>query len=189
MSKVVFAGAAILFTTVGANAANLVQDGNFDASGSFAPYWTPTPVGTATVTIDTTNPLSAPNDAMFTGGSSSSMATLTQSIGNLTIGQGYTVDFWLASSDTGGANNQFNVLVSGGFGAFGQTNIATTPYTKEEFTFLAQSSTVTFEFQGYDASGDLYVDNTTVVTPEPTAMALLGLGSIGMLGRRRRRAA
>jgi len=189
VSKVVFAGAAILFTTVGANAANLIQDGNFDASGSFAPYWTPTPVGTATVTIDTTNPLSAPNDAMFTGGSSSSMATLTQSISGLTVDSFYTVDFWLASSDIGGANNQFNVLVTGGSGAFGQTNMSTVPYTKEEFGFVANQSTVTFEFQAYDATGDLYVDNTTVVTPEPTAMALLGLGSIGMLGRRRRRAA
>lgn len=186
--EVLLAAGVIMSSAVAAQASLVLTDGNFDASGSFAPYWTPTSPG-ATVSIDTSYPYSAPNDAAFTGGNATTMATLDQTLTGLLPDNVYTVDFYMASGDSGvGTTNQLNVVVSGGaFGSFGQTNVTTQPYSEEEFSFYAVSTSATFEFQGFDATGTLYVDNVIAAVPEPTCMSLLVLGSLGILSRRQRK--
>jgi len=61
----------------------------------------------------------------------------------------------------------------------------TVSYTPETFTFTADSTTSTLKFYTPDTSGYGPIIDNVVVTPEPASLALVGLGGLALMSRRR----
>ena len=111
----------------------------------------------------------------------------TMNINSLTIGM---------RLNGGGApaNQAFIVSVDGGaFTPYGSVSVATTSFSNYTFTqSITGASTVTFRYVPFGppgSTGNIHINGLSVdgtVIPEPTSAILLGLGTLGLISRRRR---
>lgn len=183
---------ATLVVAASANA-NLITNGNFEASGSAIPSWTSTG-NVATGGVPYFGAGSTAKDSTklvaFNGGDSTPNGTLSQTFATM-AGVNYSVDFDYGVT-TGGSqsilaeilgNNGTTILTS--FVA-SSTSTALNHFT---FSFAADGSASTLRFidnlNNPTTSQDGVLDNVSVV-PEPGSIALLGLGLLGFAVTRRR---
>jgi MYXO-CTERM domain-containing protein len=122
---------------------------------------------------------------------------LANSVSNHTVfqmlptvpGAPYQLSFWLSSSGNHAPDDYLFVSV-GNTAAFNFSAMPYQPLTQYQYLFTANSTTSNLVF-GYQAGSYYYgVDDVSVVevgaaVPKPTSAALLGLGALAMLVRRR----
>lgn len=138
------------------------------------------------------------------GGSSNNMA-IYQTITGLTSGTNYTVTFYMAAGQQSTATSATTEYYDVYFGtASTATETATTtinnpqdsftPWSLVTMNFTANNATQILEFMAMggpvsDPPMDFLADVTVnlTATPEPSAIALMGAGTLGLLAVRRRR--
>ena len=113
--------------------------------------------------------------------------TISQTLSGFSIGQSYTVQFYMAQRP-GYQADPFNVLLGGTvLGAYAPTTTGFMQQITAAWVATATSATLTFTDPGlYGGDRDTAIDNVTVQSvPEPASAALLSLGLLA-LGRIRR---
>ena len=124
----------------------------------------------------------SPHSGSFQAFSSTGSGALGQSFAT-TLGQSYTVDFWVATT-SGGA-----LSVLGGSTVFNHIFAGATGYTEFTFTFtaLGTSSPIHFSAAGFFFLDDISVTPTGVGVPDGgTTVSLLGCALLGLAGLRRK---
>jgi hypothetical protein len=137
--------------------------------------------------VDNTQPRTGSFDAFFA--QVGTMDTLSQTL-LTTPGQTYDLSFWLANEPgPGGPTQEFQVWWDGNL-IFDLTD--TTGFAYTEFTFpnlTATTSSTTLMFAGQNDPGAYFLDDVSVVVPEPSTWTTMAIGSgllIGFLKARRR---
>jgi PEP-CTERM motif len=117
-------------------------------------------------------------------------STISQTVGGLTVGQQYTVSFYLAQRPGDFGLNPVTVTIDGVTMTITPASTAWTEYT-ESFTYDGGPDVLTFSVTG---TGEGNYDNDTgladvdmTATPEPGTLLLLGSGLLGFAGLARRR--
>lgn len=192
--------AALVFGVASqAQAQNLITNGNFE-SGSLAPFvvddnGTGDQIAIGSVPYFGGGSTAANGSylAAFNGGDSPPGGTLSQTFTGTVLGTTYTVSY-----DYGTNSGAPQTLEATVFGADGTTVLGTdsalgnsNTLITNTFTFVADGSQATLQFldSPTNSSGSLdgILDNVSVVAvPEPASVALLSLGGIALLARRRR---
>jgi len=117
---------------------------------------------------------------------------INQTLGAVTIGSKYLLSFYVADRP-GYVANPVDVKVDGvDLSSF---TSGSTSFVKETVNFIATTTTPFLQSIGGPAGGDIdsAIDLVTVTpagtvsTPEPAALALLGIGGVSLAARRRRR--
>ncbi|HEY5035563.1 MAG TPA: carbohydrate binding domain-containing protein, partial [Chthoniobacterales bacterium] len=163
------------------HAQNLVQNPGFE-TGDFPP-WVDSG-DTSFSSVSSNNPHTGTFSAQM--GPSSSDGFLDQTIPT-TIGQNYTVDFWLSNSDDTN-NNDFSASF-GGVTVLSLTNADQFGYTEFTMNVTATSSSSDMHFAFYNPPSYWYLDDVSVTAavPEPTTVALIAFGALGLAGAIRKR--
>jgi hypothetical protein len=136
------------------------------------------------------------------GGASNDMA-IYQTITGLTSGANYAVSFYMAAgqqSTASSATTEYFDVYFGTTSTYTETSTTTisnpqgsfTPWSLVTMNFTANSATQILEFvaQGGPVSDppmDFLADINFSQTPEPSSLALIGAGTLGLLAVRRRR--
>jgi len=195
--KKIIALAALAALSVAASAADLVQNGSFEADavapGTWSIFATPTdwtPIGSGLEIRDNVAG-TAEDGSNFIELDGYQNMSITQTLATV-VGQTYTFSFWYA--DRVGTDPSTNG-VSYSIGGLAGTIAGTGSTAWQEFTgsFVA-TSTSTLLTLGAAGTSDSYgssIDNVSVISavPEPTTTALFlaGLGVLGFSARRRGR--
>lgn len=119
------------------------------------------------------------------------LGTLSQTVSGMTIGQDYQLTFdWGNRADLGDDQNyEFEVSIAGQtFSQFGTDPVdmtgASIPFTA---TSNSETIAITFYYPGSFSYTDGAFDNFAInQVPEPSSTALIGLGGLAILLRRRR---
>lgn len=100
-----------------------------------------------------------------------------------TIGQSYTVSYWAYDMDPLSSGG---FLVTFGGAAIGPGRPAAA-YTQYTGNFTATAASTRLEVTGWEANQYINADDFSVSpVPEPASMAILGMGALALLRRRRR---
>lgn len=123
------------------------------------------------------------------GGAASNDPTVFQTVDGLVVGEQYTIagDYKVNLAEFGSPANSFAVLVDsvqvetfdppGPIGFWGSFSV--------DFVATAESQVIGFAGEANGSDYDYGVDNLSVsVVPEPAALGLLAIGSLGLLRRR-----
>lgn len=162
---------------VSVHAQNLVANPGFE-TGDFT-GWT---LGGNTADSFVTNALPHSGIYAATLGPVGSDGLLSQTLPT-TIGQSYTIDFFL-DNDSGGGPNDFTAAFGGV--SFTLTNAAQFDYTEFSFPVVATSTSSQLQFSFRNDPGFFYLDDVSVsaAVPEPSTFALLSVIGVGVLGWR-----
>ncbi len=197
--------ASITALAASADAQNLLTNGSFEAdslssSRTFVVHtagagtlsgWT---VTTGNVDVNTGyHPLATDGNNVLdlsgtaVGGISQTIATTAGNTYSLTFDYGSNVEYPI---DTALLN------VTGASSLISETLAPTTsPFRSYSNSFVANSATTTIDFSSLSTNntgfGGVFLDNVSVsltseAVPEPSSIALLGLGTLGLLARRKR---
>lgn len=188
-----------------ANAANLVENGNFDASSFSANSHNINPANTGwTYTsgasgagsgIDRGNPFGTGSGSAAAEGAqmaflqssgNGSVTTLSQLIDGFTVGHEYQLTFQAKGITTFGGANPFSVKMSGNSSVIplfdGNLITPVTSYLPYSSTFIATDSDMTLSFfdAGLSVSNKVtWIDSITIVDitviPEPSSIFLVGV--------------
>jgi len=125
----------------------------------------------------------------FVGYDNDGFATLSQNFSTL-AGAEYELDFWSFSSFVDPGNILRYQLDAGPIFTVSQT--PTYALTTGSFTASGSTTTLSFLFETDDGTGvwlidDVSVTQTSAAVPEPTSMAIFGLGALGLAYRARRK--
>jgi hypothetical protein len=118
----------------------------------------------------------------FAGGGIGAPGFLNQTLS--TPGGFYTMSLWLRSD--GFLPNELEVLVNGAARA-DLTDVLIGPYTLVNLSFTPTGATTSLSIGLRNDSGFLHIDDVSVNVPEPTSVALVGLGLAALAWRRRAR--
>ena len=181
--------------------ANIILNGNFE-SGAFGPDWT------STGNVQVTGPVA---DAFYFGGGSAAKngnflvafnsgqaapnGVVSQTFGT-SQGTEYAVTFDFGATSGGMQQIMADILGANGsvvksFGATGMN--APADLKTFTFSFIANSNASTLRFSDFSGNNSInqdgLLDNVAVAAvPEPTSIALLGLGLLGVVASRRKSA-
>ena len=171
--------AAALLLSGAAQADGLVTNGGFE-TGDFTGW---TQFGnTGFSGVDDNNPHSGSFAAFF--GPVGSLGGISQAIATNPGGQ-YAVDFWLANE--GGTPSEFVFNWDGGVAETDLVNPGAFGYTHFTYNLTATLPSTLISFSFRQDPAFLFLDDVRVV-PEPTTLALLGLGLAGLGFARRKNA-
>jgi PEP-CTERM motif len=185
MKKILFvlAFAAVLGASRPASA-DLIVNGSFE-TGDFT-GWTVNAGATGVVTAGFDGLV--PEDGTFFAalGNVGGLGTLSQTF-NTTAGATYELSYWLSSD--GATPNEFATQIDG-VTVIDQVNIPQTGYINYIFDFVSAGPTSTVTFFERNDPAYLGFDNISVngrSVPEPSAIALFGVGAIGLVAALRKR--
>lgn len=189
MSRGLWAAAIGLMMTGGADAANIVTNGDFE-TGTYADWVQGGDTRFMSITSTAADVHSGTYAAQFSGLGDN--AVLSQTL-TTSIGTEYQLTYWLKGD--GGTPNDFSVNFAGQT-LFSQSNIAAFGYKEFAYDVIASSSSSTLQFAAHDDPGYFYLDAVSVVAvsavPEPSTLLMGTLGTLfvgGCVARNRRRSA
>ena len=124
----------------------------------------------------------------FVGYQNDGFATLSQNFSTL-AGAEYELDFWSSASSDPGNILRYQLDAGPIFTVSQQPTYA---LTTGSFTASGSTTTLSFLFETDSGTGvwlidDVSVTQTSAAVPEPTSMAIFGLGALGLAYRARRK--
>jgi len=127
-------------------------------------------------------------------------ATLSQTLTDLTVGASYQVSFDWAAIQYNTASGAYTERFDVSFGSstqstqtYSQATHTNSDWTHESFTFTADATSDVLQFLSYGTPGGdppagiLTNVDVQAAVPEPSTMALLGIGAVWLVGTRLRR--
>ncbi len=207
---------AMLVATPSVQADNLLVNGGFeseigigsDPNGMPQNWYTFVGGGPVGSGLSTLNPLfGLQNGQSNIAGEANSFTGMQQIVLGVTPGLEYTFSVWAASTDSAGNPGSLGVdpefriefIETAGFTEVGRVNgdITTTPVvqTYQQYTVTglapagadALKAVVVAASFGGAQDGGISWDQARVGIPEPGSLALIGMGALGLVVRRRRR--
>ena len=154
---------------------------------------------TAVTSNSTANPRSgAQHASLVIGGSVNNFAGVFQDV-TVAAGQGVTVSGWQMTPSTFDVVNEVRIEWRNSVSnteisrTANQNPAVTGQYSQFSYTFTAPAGADTARFVyaiqsfggGASHQGTLYLDDMSLVVPEPTSLAMLGLGGLALVRRRR----
>ena len=182
---------ALALAALAASAQNLVANPSFELNGgdgsrSFTGWTVATPDTALFAIVSAADAHSGSALADFQA--SGATDTLSQSIATVPGGR-YTVSFYLREflAGTSGTKSFASSFGDGSFN-LSPTSLPTT-YGLFTYTGVASAALTTLSFTGRNDPSSYLLDDVSVTlnpVPEPSALAALGFGAVGLLRRRKR---
>ena len=199
------AAAAMLLSPTAGAAVNLISNGDFESTAIASGTFQELPTGNAGLTDWTISGgfgvMKDHNRFGFSSDGSTYLALESNSFGPgagiisqtiaTTIGDNYSLSFEYSALSTA-AVIDITYDVGGADQVLTFQNSSGQTWATETFDFIATSTSTTLTFEGTGGLGSIAsasIDNVSIVfVPEPSSTALLGLGGLALLMRRKRSA-